>query len=109
MINKNDRMNLRDFYLLIKTCIRDEEYFQAAQEAMFDGLREENKKLRNNKSNVEVGFVVLYDMNRRKIKDRMKSVIKQAIESTTFINTESMLKDINEEIEDEKGKKEKEE
>ena len=74
------------FYNELKERVKqDKEYIAIANEAIIDGVKEENQLLRHQKSKVEVGFCIYHTMNKKKIIDQYKPVIQWAIDACTFV------------------------
>ena len=76
------KQNAVDFLPLIITAIND-------------GVQEENQRLREQKSNIEAGIIVLADkIKLEKIKSNMKDVLLTALESCTAFKMDTFIKRI---------------
>ena len=68
------------------------EHLETIIQAVTDGVREENLKLRKQKSKVECGLVVLADSAKlNKLEVNMKSVLIEGLQNCTFIKPDSMI------------------
>lgn len=68
------------------------EFLTVIVQALTAGIREENEKLRDQKSKVEVAVVVLADKARLdKIDTNLKSALVDGLKSCTFIKVDSLL------------------
>jgi len=78
-------------YMYVKD--KSNKYLSTILKAITDGIDEENERLREQKSHVESGLVVLLDKVKvAKIDARLKSVLIQALNSCTFFNFNSFRK-----------------
>lgn len=74
------------------------EYLPVIIQALTDGIREENAKLRERNSKVECGLLVLADkVNLTKIKTNMRTTLVEALKSCVFIKMDSYLDKIEKE------------
>lgn len=68
------------------------EYLPTILQAITDGIKEENQGLREQKSKVECGLVVLADkVNISKLDTQMHSVLVDALENCTFLRMDHFL------------------
>lgn len=68
------------------------EFLSVIVQALTAGIREENEKLRDQKSKVEVGMVILADkVKLDKIDTKLKSALIDGMKSCTFIKIDSLL------------------
>jgi hypothetical protein len=69
-----------------------DKFLQVIVQGLVAGIHEENKKLREQKSKVEVGMVILADrVKLDKIDTNLKSALIDGIKSCTFIKVDSLL------------------
>lgn len=65
--------------------------------ALNDGIREQNQMLREQKSKVECGLLVLADkVNLSKIETNMKDTLIEALKNCTFLKMDSFLQKLSE-------------
>ena len=76
---------------------KSNKYLPTILRAITDGVVEENERLREQKSHVESGLVVLLDKVKiNKIDKRFKSVLIQALDSCTFFKFDSFRRILTE-------------
>ena len=70
-------------------------YLSTIIKAMQDGLKEENFRMREQKSKVEAGVIVLLEKVKiSKIPENRKSVLIDALENGTFFKFDSLIKEL---------------
>lgn len=68
------------------------EFLSVIVQALVAGIHEENEKLKEQKSKVEVGIVILADrVKLDKIDTNLKSALIDGLRSCTFIKVDSLL------------------
>lgn len=68
------------------------EYLPIILNAIVDGIKEENKILREEKSKVECGLVVLADkIKLDKLDTQVRSVLLESLENCTFVKMDSFI------------------
>jgi len=74
-------------------------YFTTIVNALNDGVKEENIKLRREKSSVEAGLVVLCDqVTKKQLGSQYTSVLVDALNNCTFIETKTLKEKYGEKI-----------
>jgi len=82
-----------EVYNYVKT--NAQEYFSVIVNALNDGIRQENERLRIEKSKVEAGIVVLLDkVNLSKLNTNLKLTLKDALNHCTFFVFDKNIKEL---------------
>lgn len=71
------------------------EYLAVIVRALTDGVNEENEKLRDGKSKVECGLLLLADrVKLSKVKTNMRTTLVEALKACTFLRVDSFIEAI---------------
>ncbi len=72
-----------------------DEYYSIIVKALNDGIKDENNRLREQKSKIEASVVLLLQTSKiDKIPVNQKSVLKEGLENCSFFNFDSAIKQL---------------